>query len=74
VDELIKILHKILHVAAGEDGQRVLHDEIDALAAPADTEAAPEESSDVDVPPAPPEAQEPAQGFGSESAPEVADA
>jgi len=83
MDELKAILHKILHVAAGEDGQQVLHDEIDALEAPAPDaapeapeapEAAPEAgtaSEDSGAAEGFPAAPEP---FGSESAPEAADA
>ena len=80
MSELTGILHKILHVAAGEDGDKGLHDEIDALDAPAPeapapapdaTDAAAPEVAGEPVPDAEPAAQEPAQAFGSESDPEA---
>lgn len=82
MSELTDILHKILSVAEGESAQRVIHDEIDALGAvtenapaaePAPADAGDQDPGQAEVPPAAPEAQEAAQPFGSESAPEVAD-
>lgn len=82
MDELKKILHKILHVAAGEDGQKVIHDEIDALAEPAPEAPAPAPSEPEPVPEPEPVSSDPApdeafpvapEPFGTESAPGASD-